>query len=214
MNSGDGAAAVRAAQSHAFLHNGVGTALAAAVDAVETKPMIAMALALAGDAAGARRIADSTPAGCYACQISRAAAAVAAKDWARADFWFAHATALAPSLPFAYTDWGAMLLGEGKHDAAIAQFRDANLKGPHFADPLEMWGEALMQENRSDLALAKFEEADKYAPNWGRLHLEWGEALFYAGKTDEARKRFERAAALDLPAADKASLAKWITLHG
>ena len=58
-----------------------------------------------------------------------------------------------------------MLLEEGKYDGAIAKFREANLKGPHFADPLEMWGESLMQENRSDLALAKFEEANKYAPN-------------------------------------------------
>ncbi len=74
-----------------------------------------------------------------------------------------------------------MLLHEGDYNAAIEKFGTANLKGPRFADPLEMWGEALMLTNRSDLALAKFEEANKYAPNWGRLHLKWGEALFYAG---------------------------------
>jgi tetratricopeptide (TPR) repeat protein len=162
----------------------------AVVDRVETHPMVAMALALAGDAAGARRIADMTPADCYPCQIARASAATAAKDWARADFWFAHATALAPSLPFAYTDWGMMLLAKGDYDAAIAKFGSAHDKGPHFADPLEGWGEALIAKNRSDLALPKFEEAAKYAPNWQRLHQKWGEALKWSGDSDGAKKQF------------------------
>ena len=101
-----------------------------------------------------------------------------------------------------------------QYDAAIAKFKAANQKGPHFADPLEMWGEALMLKNRSDLALAKFEEANKYAPNWGRLHLKWGEALFYAGKQDEAKKQFAAAATLDLSAADKVQLATMSARHG
>jgi tetratricopeptide (TPR) repeat protein len=107
-----------------------------------------------------------------------------------------------------------MLLAKGDLDGAIAKFASANKKGPHFADPLEMWGEALIAKNRSDLALAKFAEAAKYAPNWGRLHLKWGEALFYAGQKDEARKEFAIASRLDLSAADKAALSKWMTPLG
>jgi tetratricopeptide (TPR) repeat protein len=93
-----------------------------------------------------------------------AALRTAAKDWARADFWFAHAVARAPSIPYAYAQWGRMLMAKGDLDGAIAKFASAHRKGPHFADPLEMWGEALIARNRSDLAVEKFEEAAKYAP--------------------------------------------------
>ncbi|HYJ35091.1 MAG TPA: hypothetical protein VEV64_02965, partial [Rhizomicrobium sp.] len=112
----------------------------------------------------------------------------------------------APSIPKAYADWGEAYLERGQPDAAIAKFKQANEKGPHFADPLEYWGEALMAKNRSHLALAKFAEAEKYAPNWGRLHLKWGEALTYAGKKDEAAKQLARAAVLDLTPLEKSEL--------
>jgi len=210
MSEGDGAAAAHVARAHSHTPGqSGGAAYAAVVDRVETEPMVAMALALAGDAAGARKIADATPADCYPCQIARGAAAAAAKNWARADFWFTHATVLAPSLPFAYADWGEMLLHKGDLDGAIAKFEIANRKGPHFADPLEMWGEALIARNRADLALAKFEEAAKYAPNWGRLHLKWGEALWWLGKRDEAKKQFALAGGLDLSLAEKAERARF-----
>jgi tetratricopeptide (TPR) repeat protein len=197
MSEGDGVAAANAVRAHAQvpLRPG-GEAYAAIVDRVDTKPKVAMALALAGDAAGARMVADATPSDCYPCEVARASAAAAAKDWGRADFWFAHATALAPSIPYAYTEWGKMLRAKGDLDGAIAQFEHAHAKGPHYADPLEMWGEALIAKSRSDLAVAKFEEAARYAPNWPRLHQKWGEALTYAGRKDEAAKQFALAGTL------------------
>jgi tetratricopeptide (TPR) repeat protein len=99
-----------------------------------------------------------------------------------------------------------MLMAKGDLDGAIAEFRIANGKGPHFADPLEMWGETLILEKRSDLALAKFAEADKYAPNWGRLHLKWGEALFYAGRKRDSKREIAIAGGLFLPGAEKSEL--------
>ena len=54
-----------------------------------------------------------------------------------AQYWFARAVAASPSSVFAYADWGSMLLAQGKPDDAIAKFKRANQKGPHFADPLE-----------------------------------------------------------------------------
>jgi hypothetical protein len=210
MSEGNGAAAARIARTHVHQPGQAGgAAYAAVVDRVETEPMVAMALALAGDVAGARKIADATPADCYPCQIARAAAVTAAKDWGRANFWFAHATSLAPSLPYAYTEWGRMLLRRGDLDGAIAKFTAAHEKGPHFADPLEMWGETLIARNRSDLALAKFEEANKYAPNWGRLHLKWGEALLWSGDKDSAGKQFGAAAMLNMTPSEKSELATW-----
>jgi len=181
---------------------------------VAVRPWLAYADARLGDFSNARAIIDKTPLDCYLCVRMRGNIEAAQKNLAGGERWFAEAVKQAPSIPFAYTDWGAMLLREGKYDAAIEKFRDANLKGPHFADPLEMWGEALMQQNRSDLALAKFEEADTYAPNWGRLHLEWGKALFYAGNEDKSRKQLLLALPLDQSASDASDLSMWLNHHG
>ena len=186
--------------------------LSATLNSLEAKtlavPLLAEALARSGDLVGAWTAIDETPGDCYACIRTRGVIAAAAREWGRADYWFARAVAAAPSVPFAYADWGQALLKRGQPDKAIEKFARANKLGPRYADPLEGWGEALMAKNQSHLALAKFKEADKYAPNWGRLHLKWGEALGYAGKKDEARAQYQKASTLELTAADRAELAK------
>jgi tetratricopeptide (TPR) repeat protein len=170
-------------------------------------PLFAIAEARLGRVEEAEARIARTPGDCNICLRARARIAALRGQNLRADFWFARAVADAPSVPFAFHEWGNALLSRGQPDAAIAQFKLANQKGPHFADPIEGWGEALMAKNQSHLALAKFTEAEKYAPNWGRLHLKWGEALAYAGRRDEAKKQFARAAQLDLTGAEKAELA-------
>ena len=163
------------------------------------QPMLATALARIGDVRGAQAAIDATPLDCYDCLRARGAVYDAR--------WYSRAVALAPSLPFAYADWGQMLLAKGDLAGAIAKFSRAHDKGPRFADPLEMWGEALIAQNRSDLALAKFQEAAQYAPNWGRLHLKWGEALLWSGDSAAAQKQFALAAPLDLTDAERHTLA-------
>jgi len=175
---------------------------------IQVAPLLAYAMARGGDPGRAQEVIGATPGDCYDCIRTRGLIATTAKEWGRADYWFARAEHDGPSLPFAYADRGQSLLVRGKPDNAIVQFKLANQKGPHFADPLEMWGEALMAKNQSHLALAKFAEADKYAPNWGRLHLKWGEALYYAGKRDDAKVQFARTAALDLTPSEKSELAQ------
>ena len=185
-----------------------GTAPFAIYPPVRIWPSIAYGMAMTGDFRSAHAEIDKTPSDCDLCLRVRGRIDAAEKNYDGADYWFAHAVHDAPSIPFAYSDWGRMLLQKGDPDAAIAQFKLANQKGPHFADPLEGWGEALMAKNQSHLALAKFAEAEKYAPNWGRLHLKWGEALGYAGRKDEARAQYQKVATLDLTAAEKAELAR------
>lgn len=170
------------------------------------------AYAMAGDFASAAKILDPMPDDCDLCLRMRGRMEAARKNWGGAAHWFALVSARSPHIPFADTDWGAMLLAKGDLDGAIAKFASANKKGPHFADPLEMWGEALIRQNRSDLAVAKFAEAAKYAPNWSRLHLKWGEAFWWSGDKDEARKQFAIAASLELPPSEKAELAR--VMHG
>jgi tetratricopeptide (TPR) repeat protein len=184
------------------------------ISATSLRPWLALAKAKLGDGAAAWSLIATTPGDCYLCVRMRGNIAALAHRWDSANFWFAEAVRQAPSLPFAYADWGAMLMAKGDFEGAVAKFRIANQKGPHFADPLEMWGEALMRENRSDLALAKFTESNKYAPNWGRLHLKWGEAFLWTGDKVDAHKQFAIAATLDLSASDRAQLAKVSALHG
>jgi len=171
-------------------------------------PLIAYAQARLKDFTAAEELIAQTPGNCYPCLRVRARIAEQRGQYARADYWFDRAARAGPSLPFVPTELGQALLERGKPDEAIAQFRLANEKGPHFADPLEGWGEALIAKNQSHLALAKFEEAGKYAPNWGRLHLKWGQALAYSGNKTEAAKHFARAAQLNLTLSEKAELAR------
>jgi tetratricopeptide (TPR) repeat protein len=177
-------------------------------------PLLAVAEARGGDMVRAHADADAMPLDCYGCLRAHGVIAGLEHDWAGADSWFARAVKAAPSIPFAYFEWGRSLLDRGRADEAIAKFALANKTGPHFADPLEFWGEALMAKNQSHLALAKFAEAGKFAPNWGRLHLKWGEALAYAGKPAEARAQFASAAALDLTPSEKFELAQMKVPHG
>jgi len=178
------------------------------ITATQLRRLVALAKVGSGDIRGAQAMIGTTPGDCYDCIRTRGLIAAAAKQWGRADYWFAVAVGQGSSLPFAYADWGQALLVRGQPDAAIEKFKLSNAKGPHFADPLEGWGEALMAKNQSHLALAKFAEAEKYAPNWGRMHLKWGEALVYAGKKDEAKKEFVHAAQLDLTPSEKSELAR------
>lgn len=172
------------------------------------RPYASLAMAMLGNVDGAKRRIEHTPLNCDLCGRMRGRIAAVEHRWAAAAYWFGMVSARTPSIPFADTDWGMMLLQKGDPAAAIEKFKSAHRKGPHFADPLEGWGEALMLQNRSDLALAKFKEANAYAPNWGRLHLKWGEALLYSGDKAGAKTEFARAAALDLTGAERRDLAK------
>jgi tetratricopeptide (TPR) repeat protein len=177
-------------------------------------PLMALAEAKTGDVAAAWKLIAKTPLDCYLCLRVRGQIAQTARDWAGAASWFGRAAKLAPSIPFAHTDWGAMLMAKGDTKGAITKFTVAHQKGPHFADPLEMWGEALLLQNRSDLALAKFEEAARYAPNWGRLHLKWGEALWFAGHKDEAAQQRALARHLYLTPSERVELNRLGRSHG
>jgi tetratricopeptide (TPR) repeat protein len=174
----------------------------------EAWPWLALAEAKTGDFAAAKREIGKTPLDCYLCLRVRGQIGSLEKNWSGATHWFARAVVTAPTPPFAYVDWGEMLLRKGDFDGAVGKFTAANQKGPHFADPLEMWGEALMAKNRSDLALAKFEEASTYAPYWGRLRLKWGEGLRWSGDKAGARKQFAIARTLYLTPTEKSELAK------
>jgi tetratricopeptide (TPR) repeat protein len=90
-------------------------------------------------------------------------------DWTSAQKLYADAVALAPDLPAAYYSWGIALARHGELAAAEARLKDANQRGPHWADPLKAWGDVLARKGASKEALTKYDEALKYAPNWAAL---------------------------------------------
>jgi len=180
---------------------------------VFTAPLLAELYARTGDWARGDAQLKSLPNDCDICVRARGNVEAIRGNWAAAEHWFALVSARSPSIPFADTDWGRMLMAKGDLDGAVAKFESAHRKGPHYADPLELWGDVLIRKNRSDLALAKFEEANKHAPTWGRLHLKWGEALWWAGKRDAAKKQFAIASGLDMTQAERAELARMKGMH-
>jgi tetratricopeptide (TPR) repeat protein len=90
-------------------------------------------------------------------------------DWVGAQAWYAKTVKLGPSIPSGYYSWGVALAKHGNLDAAAAKLKDANQKGPHWADPLKAWGDVLAKQGKTKDALVKYDEALKYAPNWKQL---------------------------------------------
>ena len=61
------------------------------------------------------------------------------------------------------------LAKHGDLDGAAAKLKDANQKGPHWADPLKAWGDVLAKQAHWREALVKYDQALKYAPDWAAL---------------------------------------------
>jgi Flp pilus assembly protein TadD len=90
-------------------------------------------------------------------------------DWKGAQEWYTKSVELAPDLPAGYYSWGAALARHGDLAGAEAKLKDANKRGPHWADPLKAWGDVLVKHGKTREALHKYDEALKYAPNWKQL---------------------------------------------
>ena len=71
----------------------------ASIEAARLRALVALAKAKTGDIAGAESLIAATPGDCYDCVRIRGQIASEAKQWARADYWFAKAVQDAPSIP-------------------------------------------------------------------------------------------------------------------
>jgi tetratricopeptide (TPR) repeat protein len=169
--SGDWPAAVADAQaSDAWLErHASANKLLAHLRLVWIQPLEALAMARSGDVTGAEARVSTTPLDCYLCVRVRGQISAIKRDWPAAERWYSEAVRQAPSLPFAFSEWGEMRLAKGDFDGAIAKFEAAHQKTPHFADALKGWGDALARQGQAKAALAKYNEALEYAPNWKQL---------------------------------------------
>ena len=90
-------------------------------------------------------------------------------DWQGAQRAYADAIALAPDLPAGYYSWGVALLHHADLAAALVKFKEANQRGPQWADPLKGWGDVLAAQGHVSEARRKYTEARKLAPNWDAI---------------------------------------------
>ena len=93
-------------------------------------PFVAQALAHTGQFAAAHALIAKTPADCYACLRIRGEIDTLQKNWSGAAYWYARAVKAAPSIPFAYADWGRMLLAKGESRWRHRQIRKRAQEGP------------------------------------------------------------------------------------
>jgi tetratricopeptide (TPR) repeat protein len=139
---------------------------------VETldRPRSALMHARTGDIAGAEALIAATPLDCYLCLRTRGQIAAIKRDWPTADRWFGDAVRQAPSLPFAYTEWGDARSARGDQEGAINLYRTAHDKSPNFPDALKGWGDALARQGKWGPALSKYDDALKNGTSWIALH--------------------------------------------
>jgi tetratricopeptide (TPR) repeat protein len=107
-------------------------------------------MAHAGDVVGAEALAFTMPLDCYLCLRVRGQISAIKRDWPAAERWYSEAVRQAPSLPFAFLEWGEILLAKGDIEGAIANFDSAHKKTPHFADALKGWGDALARQGKNE----------------------------------------------------------------
>ena len=83
-------------------------------------PMAALAAAHVGDMKMSDALIGQTPRDCYYAVRVRGELATIDRHWSDAARWFAEAVADAPSIPFAYAEWGRMLMAKGDLDGMIS----------------------------------------------------------------------------------------------
>jgi tetratricopeptide (TPR) repeat protein len=129
-------------------------------------PWLAYGYARTGRLAEAQALIARTPQDCYVCLRARGRIAAEARDYRAADAWFARAVNAAPSLPFAYGEWGRALAMRGEREKAETKFAAAHERGPRWADPLVWWGDSLRAGGHSWSARTRYDEAARLAPSW------------------------------------------------
>ena len=115
----------------------------------EVRPIVALAKAKLGETSGAEAVVATTASDCYDCTRIRGMIASEAKQYGRADYWFARAVQQAPSIPFAYADWGAIPSGARPARRGDREIQACQRKRPALRRSAGRWGEALMAKNQS-----------------------------------------------------------------
>lgn len=170
------------------------------------RPLFAIALARTGDMAGARAMIAPTPVDCDFCVRARGTIESLAGESKASETAFHTVTRRAPSLPFAFSEWGEARLARGDASAALALFREAQTLGPRWADPVKYEADALARQGEDRAAVRRYAAAARLAPHWGALHIAWGRALARLGRHAEAQAKWREASGMALSPGDRMNL--------
>ncbi len=91
---------------------------------------------------------------------------------------------------------GAVLIGKGQWDEAIAQLQQTLAIQPDYSEAADNLGKALLQKGQTDEAIAQFQHALASQPNNAVAHFNLGNALLQKGQTGEAIQSYQRALAI------------------
>lgn len=129
---------------------------------------LGLAYGLTGRRADAERAFARAPFR-VACRTGMADTLEAAGDRAGADAAYAQAIAPAPSVPYAYQRLGVALLRRGDLKGALVRFKQAQARGPTWAEPVKGEADVLAAQGRKREADAAYARARKLAPAWTAL---------------------------------------------
>jgi tetratricopeptide (TPR) repeat protein len=110
--------------------------------------------------------------------------------------------ALDPSYPGARATLGALLIGAGDLDAAVAHLRAAVERDPKDALARTNLGLAMWRKGDADAAIAHYRAALQLDPNFVDAHVYLADALAARGQVVEARAHLETAMKLQPDAPD------------
>jgi len=116
--------------------------------------------------------------------------------WQNSETLLRHAIAVTGDNELMHNNLGAMLVGEGRLEEAIDQFRQAARLNPDSARVQDNLGAALAKQGKLDDAIQHLREAIRLDPNWADAHNNLGAALGRQGRLDEAVSHLQTAVRL------------------
>ena len=135
--------------------------------------------------------------------------------WGSSKGLWMHALACTTDNDIAHNDLGNLLLGEGRRQDAIAQYREAARINPRYADARNNLAHLLFQDGHAAEAMEQYQEAVKIDPDSPPIRKSYGLDLFQMGKLDEAAAQFREALRVDPDYTDaRTSLANVLLYQG
>ncbi len=101
-----------------------------------------------------------------------------------------------PDFPDAHNNLGNLLRNRGRHDEAIACFREALSLRPNYPEAHNNLAIALRAQGKHDEAIANYQRALALRPTYAEAHNNMGFALSHRGKPDAAILCFQQAVRL------------------
>jgi protein O-mannosyl-transferase len=113
--------------------------------------------------------------------------------WKNSETLFEHTLAVTQGNAIIHNDLGVALATEGKHQEAMAHYRQALAIDPDYAEAHANLGDELVKVGQFDRAMPEFDKALRLRPALASAHAGLGLMLAASGQLEEARDHLESA---------------------